>query len=241
MTSHSERLLKTSISLATMIALITLGLLPLLTPLTHVLLDWSDSAGQLGVSPAQTYNWSDTTIHQLIWGPGSFDVTGPEGLPLYTPAEADHLRDVQLMLRLVLALGSFAALGILLAFARARDRSALWQAVSRGGRWLTAAALIVAVAGLVAFRPAFHLFHEVFFSGGNYVFDASADRLVQLYPTDFWMFFAGGFGLMVLALSIAAWLIGRRLSRSAVAVVPNWPLPTARVAKPRAVCLRFRP
>ena len=57
----------------------------------------------------------------------------------------------------------------------------------RGGAiGLTIGVVVVGVVGLVAFDRLFELFHEVFFPAGSYLFDPATDRLVQLFPFQFW-------------------------------------------------------
>ena len=43
-----------------------------------------------------------------------------------------------------------------------------------------------ALSALVAFDQLFELFHEIFFPAGSYLFDPTTDRLVQLFPFQFW-------------------------------------------------------
>ena len=59
------------------------------------------------------------------------------------------------------------------------------------------------VLGLLFFDSAFILFHEIFFPGGNYLFDPRTDRLVQLFPQQFWVDSAIGVGVVVIVLALA--------------------------------------
>ena len=68
---------------------------------------------------------------------------------------------------------------------------------------------------LVAFDTLFTLFHQVFFPGGNWSFDPSRQRLVQLYPFAFWQLVAAAYGVLVLVLGAGAWLLGQALARRA--------------------------
>ena len=63
----------------------------------------------------------------------------------------------------------------------------------------------------VAFDQAFEVFHELFFAGGTYTFDPSTDRLVQLFPIQFWeeTTLALGVVLVVIAGAFAWWGLGR--------------------------------
>ena len=53
---------------------------------------------------------------------------------------------------------------------------ALGLIVGRGGRGVA----------LVAFDWLFETFHSLFFPGGSYDFDPATERLVQLFPFQFW-------------------------------------------------------
>ena len=75
---------------------------------------------------------------------------------------------------------------ILVAASRRSDRAGTWRAVRGGAIGLTIGVVVVGVVGLVAFDRLFELFHEVFFPAGSYLFDPATDRLVQLFPFQFW-------------------------------------------------------
>ena len=47
---------------------------------------------------------------------------------------------------------------------------------------IVAVTVIGGALGVLLFEPAFTLFHELFFPGGNWQFDPRTDRLVQLFP-----------------------------------------------------------
>jgi uncharacterized membrane protein len=72
---------------------------------------------------------------------------------------------------------------------------------------------VLGLLSLVAFGTLFELFHRVFFPGGNYSFDPSTQRLVQLYPFTFWQITAAVLGVTVFLISGATWLLGRHFSR----------------------------
>jgi len=85
--------------------------------------------------------------------------------------------------------------------------------VSRG-----AAGLAVAVVGLgawvvVSFDTAFLAFHLVAFPEGNFSFDPRTERLVQLFPEQFWSDTAIALRLLLLAASIATAAIAERVAR----------------------------
>ena len=43
------------------------------------------------------------------------------------------------------------------------------------------------VGGVLLFDQAFALFHELFFPPGSWTFDAGSEKLVQLFPQQFWV------------------------------------------------------
>jgi integral membrane protein (TIGR01906 family) len=230
------RLLSAAIFIGTILAIIAVAVLPLLTPaFTHPALDMAGSAGQLGVETGVAHRWSDLSVAELVLGPGSFSFAGPDGPdagPFYDTAERGHLADARLLLWLCLIAGAVALLGIGGLIARADDdrRRATWRIVSRAGATAAAAVIVLAVVSLVAFDALFTLFHQLFFPGGNWAFDPATQHLVQLYPFAFWQIAAAAFGVLVAALGVATWWLGRRLGRAAPP--PMEPAPSARAAPP---------
>ena len=90
----------------------------------------------------------------------------------------------------------------------------------------------IVIAGVVAtffFDQAFEIFHELFVPSGSYTFDPATDRLVQLFPFDFWSettIVLGG--VIVLIAAIMAVVAGRRARAGAAA----HPAPAAIRAEP---------
>jgi integral membrane protein (TIGR01906 family) len=76
---------------------------------------------------------------------------------------------------------------------------------------------VIAVAGVfavVAFDAAFEVFHRLFFSAGSYSFDPAHDRLVQLFPEQFWSEISIAVGAVVIAVAVVtAWQAGRRATQ----------------------------
>jgi uncharacterized membrane protein len=98
-----------------------------------------------------------------------------------------------------------------------RERRAVWRAVSRGGGAAVIGAVLVAIVGAIAFGALFTLFHEIAFPGGNWAFDPSTQRLVQLYPLAFWQIAAAALGLLVIVIGALVWWVGRAAARSPAA------------------------
>ena len=105
---------------------------------------------------------------------------------------------------------------VLLAATRRRDRARTWRAVRGGALGLTVGTIVLGVVGLVAFDQLFSVFHEIFFPAGSYLFDPTTDRLVQLFPFQFWDETALVVGVVIIAIAlVVAFVAGRRAGRRA--------------------------
>jgi integral membrane protein (TIGR01906 family) len=90
-------------------------------------------------------------------------------------------------------------------------RAAAWRAVGGGARATVVGVLVVGAFAVLAFPVFFETFHRLFFSEGTYLFDPATERLVQLFPTQFWSDTTIAIGGLILGLSLAvAWLAPRR-------------------------------
>jgi integral membrane protein (TIGR01906 family) len=202
------------VALATAVVIVAGALLALLTPLyLHPALDASRSAAFLRVTQEEAHRLSDLTVGELLAGPGTFGFAGPDGSPFSDPAEAAHMRDVRLVLFGFLALAGLSALLLVAAAARWGRQPPTWRAIGRGGGVLAAAIAVAGVFAVVAFDRAFELFHQVLFPGGNWAFDPSRERLVQLYPLPFWQLTSAVFGVLTIAGGLAVWWLAARGSR----------------------------
>ncbi len=199
------------VPVATALPLLAIAVLLCLPPFVlHPLLDAADSAAWLNATPAEAHQYSDETVDQLVFGPGTFEITGPGGAPLYDAAEASHMRDARALLYAFLGLALVCLLALAVAARRAGDRRRFWRGVGRGGAGLTVGVVVLGAVAIVAFEPAFELFHRIFFPGGNWSFDATTEHLVQLYPLDFWQDVSGVVGVIAAVLGAATWIIARR-------------------------------
>lgn len=172
------------------------------------------SAALTGLSEADLRTVTGAIVRDLVLGPPDFGVTLPgTQTPALSDAERSHMRDVRGVFAGFYAVATAAALGLAAAFLGARDRPArerLWRRLSRAG---TAVALVTAVGGgvgMLAFDQAFTVFHEIFFPGGNWSFDPGHDRLVQIFPDQFWSETALAVGATVVALALGLRWLGRR-------------------------------
>jgi integral membrane protein (TIGR01906 family) len=172
--------------------------------------DRSDVGRLTGYTPAQVQQVTGSILADLVFGPPDFDVQ-VDGRNVLDDRERSHMADVRSVL-LELGLAAAIALICLLVVGFAsRGASWFWLAVSRGGIALVGGVIVVGGAFAVFFEQAFELFHEAFFSAGSYSFDMRDEKLVQLFPDQFWSETSVGIALAVFVLGVAVIWGSRRL------------------------------
>ena len=206
-------------------ALVILGasIVPFATPAYVRLEQDRAGAGALtGFEASELDRVTTSILGDLFLWQGDFGIGGPQ-LPVLNPHERAHMRDVRGVF------GGFEALVIasiavlLIAFRRTHDtaaRAATWRAVGSGARGLAIALVVAGAFAIFAFDAAFEVFHRLFFSAGSYSFDPRTDRLVQLFPEQFWSDTAIAVGGVALAVAVlTAVLAGRRAGAARQAAV----------------------
>jgi integral membrane protein (TIGR01906 family) len=119
------------------------------------------------------------------------EVNGNEQ-PLFTPREALHMRDVKGLFQYVFLLQEMAFVYIAgyvaAVFLWARERSLLrFASYLVFGGVVTAGMLgVAAVASVVGFDTLFTQFHLISFANDLWMLDPARDRLIQMFPRDFW-------------------------------------------------------
>ena len=205
--------LRVIVPVATMLTIGAVALLLLFTPLwLHPALDAADSAAWLRMTPQAAHDYSDLTVSDLVFASGDYDFVAPDGTPFFDASERAHMRDVRVVLYGFLGLSTIAAIFLGLVTYRRRADTAVLRGISRGGLWLVIGTIVVGVFAAVAFDQAFELFHEIFFPGGNFAFDPTTERLVQLYPFAFWQYTSAALGLLLIVGGALTWFVGRRLA-----------------------------
>ena len=213
----SERLPRVAasvvVAVATAIVILALAILPFLNP---VWVSFEQGRSRVdawtGFSPAELRTATDAILADLILGPPDFDVE-VAGQPVLDARERGHMVDVRgVFLGFgVLALVSVGALAV--ARRRRRGDTEFWRPVRAGAIGVAGAVVGLGLVGLFAFDAAFEAFHRLFFAGGNYTFDPATDRLVQLFPYQFWVETSFALGAVVLILAgVVATLAQRRLA-----------------------------
>ena len=203
----ARRIAAAAFTLLTMIAL-TLGLFLLLPPVVHLLLDLANASESLNVAAPIAHSLSDALVRDLLVG-GAFDAP-LNGEPLLSASERSHLVDVGVLFRILMIAGA-ASMAILAALF-IRKRRWFYQALHDGALLLGTGAALVGGAFAFAFDATFTFVHQLLFPAGNWTFNPATDRLVQLYPMNFWLLAAISFcvvlvGAAALGLSLAR---GRR-------------------------------
>jgi len=144
-----------------------------------------------GFTMQDRLHWSTISIDYLVNNADiSFlgNLTFPDGSSLFNTRELSHMHDVKQVVKPVLVIG-YTVWALLLVFGLWARFGGWWQEYLRGlrrGGWLMLG-LVVVLGGFaaVSFWQFFTVFHELFFSGGSWLFLYS-DTLIRLFPLPFW-------------------------------------------------------
>ena len=220
--------LVTGISAA--LVIVALAILPFLNPVWVSFAQERAQAGAwTGFTTQQLAAVTNPILLDLVVGPPDFDVT-LDGVAVLNDNERGHMRDVRGVFFGFFVAAVLAAAALALTFLLARgpaSRARFWRRLERTGIVIVAVTIVGGVVGLLFFDSAFILFHEIFFPGGNYLFDPGTERLVQLFPQQFWVESAIGVGVVVIVLALAMSWVARRRSRSIAGRADPAVLPTS--------------
>ncbi len=195
------------------LVIVALAILPFLSPAWMAFGQArAQATAWTGYTDAQLRYVTDAIVHDLVFGPPDFAVALPgQTTPVLNPRERAHMRDVRGVFAGFYAAAIAAAVVLAAAFllARGRDgRMRLWRRLSRAGAAIAVVTVVGGGIGVLAFDQAFTLFHEIFFPEGNWAFDPRVDKLVQIFPDQFWSETTIGVGIVVVALALALWGLG---------------------------------
>ena len=196
------------VAAATSLVILGASILPFLTPL--YIRSEQDRTGVTLLTGWDTGLVDQVTtsiVGDLLRG-GAFDVA-VSGTPVLNDREQAHMRDVRGVFQGFYALVAVAAIFLVWSFRRAgrpEARAAAWRTIGSGARGLAVALVVAGAFVAFAFDAAFEVFHRLFFGAGTYTFDPRTDRLVQLFPEQFWSETAIAVGVVSMALAVlTAW------------------------------------
>jgi integral membrane protein (TIGR01906 family) len=202
---------------ATAVVLLGVSVVPFLTPaVVRFEQDRTNVGAFTGFSASQLDAVTGSILGDLVLWRGDFEAgvdVASLGAPVLHDSERAHMRDVRSVFTgfWILVLAGVAVLAA--GFVRARSteaRVAAWRSVSGGARGLAIGIAVAGVFAIFAFDAAFEVFHRLFFSEGTYTFNPATDRLVQLFPEQFWSEISIAVAAVVLVLSILTWWQARR-------------------------------
>jgi integral membrane protein (TIGR01906 family) len=202
--------LVTGISLA--LVVVALAILPFLSPAwVSFAQGRAQAEAWTGFTTAQLADVTNQVLADLVIGPPDFDAT-LDGTVVLKDSERAHMRDVRGVFFGFFLVAAAAAVLLVVLYVAARGavvRQRFWRRVQRAGVAIVLVTLIGGAAGVLLFDAAFTLFHQVFFPGGNWQFDPRTDRLVQLFPEQFWVESTIAVGVAIIALGLLLALAGR--------------------------------
>lgn len=197
-----------AIGLATALVIVAVSIVPFLTaPWMSFAQARAEVGAWTGWSEPDIRTATNGIVSDLVTG-GDFDAT-VGGEPVLTERERSHMRDVRNVFFGFYAVALLALAGIVLAFMRAGP--AAWVAVRGGAVGLMAALFAIGVLVVRAFDALFSLFHGLFFASGSWTFDPATDRIVQLFPDQFWFETTAAVGGLSFAIALGAWWFAGRL------------------------------
>jgi integral membrane protein (TIGR01906 family) len=228
--SLAQRIAAVVAAVATPCVVIAVAVLLFLNPVWVAFDQDRSGVDQLtGYTTAEVHQVTGSILSDLVFGPPNFDVT-VAGAPVLDVRERTHMADVRTVL---MSLGVVALLAaVLLAGIGVanRGRRWFWRAVSTGARVLVVGVVVVGVAFALFFDAAFELFHEIFFPPGTYMFDVRTEKLVQLFPDQFWSETSVAIAVAILVLAVllvfGAARLGREREETAVAPAESEPGPS---------------
>jgi integral membrane protein (TIGR01906 family) len=172
----------------------------------------ADAAAYTGWTAAQVDEVTRDLVVEVWLGPGTFSQE-VAGEPVFDERERSHMADVRGVVLGFYALVLLGLATLLVSGVASRGSRWFWRAVAGGAAGLALGAVVIGAAFLLFFDAAFTLFHELLFAAGTWTFDPATDRLVQLFPYQFWTETSVAIAAVGLALTAGTWLLARRFGR----------------------------
>jgi integral membrane protein (TIGR01906 family) len=182
----------------------------------------AQSSAWTGFTEPELRGATDAILADLVFGPPDFD-GAVAGEPVLDERERGHMRDVRGVFIGFFAVAAVAAAAALTIAVRRRgaDRARTWRAVRGGALALIAALLVGGAVSFVAFDALFETFHSIFFAGGSYTFDPATERLIQLFPFQFWQETAIVVGAVCIVLAGVVAAVAHGRASTATATLPD--------------------
>jgi len=184
----------------------------------------ANAAAFTGWTPEQVDTVTRDIVLEVWFGPGTF-VQEVAGGPVFDERERSHMADVRGVVLVFYALVLAALAGLLVVGVVSRGSAWFRRAVALGAGGLAVGAVAVGGAFLLFFDTAFTLFHQLLFSAGTWTFDPATDRLVQLFPYQFWTETSVAIAVVGLALTVGVWAVVRPRARTGRAPAGQDPAP----------------
>jgi len=213
----AERLGVILVAIATPCVIVGLSVLVFLNPMWVGFEQDRSNVDQLtGYTAAQVHDVTGSVLSDLVFGPPNFAVT-VNGAPVLDARERGHMVDVRTVMGQLGGAAALAAVVLVALGLYSRGRRWFWWAASIGGKVLLVGVVVVGLAMTVFFDQIFELFHEIFFAPGTYLFNTTSEKLVQLFPDQFWSETSIALAGVVLLLAAIVGLGGARLAARAEA------------------------
>jgi integral membrane protein (TIGR01906 family) len=202
-----------AVALATILALVGLAVGLFFNPL-WIAFEQDRTRADLwtGYPPPTVHAVTDSVVGEVFLGPGTF-TQAVAGVPVFNAREQAHMADVHRVVVVFVLLVVAAIVVLVLGGIRWRRRAWFWRAVARGAAILAVGAVVIGTAFAIEFDQAFTIFHDLLFPAGNWEFDPATDRLVQLFPYDFWTETSVAIAVVGLLLTLATWAFARRMAQ----------------------------
>ncbi|HEV8545826.1 MAG TPA: DUF1461 domain-containing protein [Candidatus Limnocylindrales bacterium] len=211
-------------SMATAVVIVALAIVPFLTPAWVSFEQGRTGALELtGFTVAELGTATEAILADLVIGPPDFDVE-VGGKPVLDERERAHMRDVRRVFAgfgLVALIAGGGLVVSVLAARRLGHGERAWAAIRNGARGLAIGVVVAGVIVLFAFDAVFEILHRLLFPSGSYTFDTGTERLVQLFPFDFWVETTMAVGGVILVACVLVSLLAGRLAARANAPEPE--------------------
>ena len=211
-----ERLAAFATALASAVVVIAIAIIPFLSPAWVSFEQGRTGAAALtGYSPTELSTATNAILHDLVIGPPDFGVA-VNGAPVLVERERAHMRDVRGVFAgfALLAIVAAVVLVVLVIGARRMGHpERAWRAIGAGMRGLIVGVVVAGIVATLAFDAVFELFHRLLFPGGSYTFDPRIDRLVQLFPFDFWSETTIVLAVVIVVIAAGVAVVARRRAK----------------------------